>query len=134
VRRDELDRWAVSPADALALALENLAARSASARFARVDTTFGPLVVARSGDGLDGARLLLPTLHAVLAPELGSPFLAAAPHRDALWACAREPASLRAAFAERVREDAARAPHRIGDGLFLVSHRGLARAFAESGE
>ncbi len=93
-----------------------------------MDTSYGPLVVARSGDGLDGARLLLPTLHSVLAPELGSPFVAAAPHRDALWACACEPESLRAALAHRVREDAARAPHRIGDELFLVAHRGLSRS------
>ncbi len=131
VRQGELDRWRTSSEDALAVALENLAARSTSARFARVDTSHGPLVVARTGDGLDGARLLLPTLHGVLAPELGSPFLAAAPHRDALWACACEPAPLRAALAARVRDDAARAPHRIGDTLFSIAHRGLERAFVE---
>lgn len=126
LRADELERWGVSGEDALAVAIENLAARSASARFARVDTPSGPLVLARSGDGLDGARLLLPTLHAVLAPELGSPFLAAAPHRDALWACAIEPRPLREALAARVREDAARAPHRIGEQLFVVGPEGLA--------
>lgn len=130
VREDELSRWRVSAEEALRVALANLAARSATARFARVDTSSGPLVLARTGDGLDGARLLLPTLHEVLAPELGSPFLVAAPHRDALWACAVEPPALRAALASRVREDAARAPHRIGDRLFLVTSSGIRPAEA----
>ena len=109
-------------------ALANLATRSASARFARVDTADGPLVVARTGDGLDAARLVLPTLHDVLAPELGSPFLAAVPHRDTLLACAREPASLVHALRARARDDAARAPHRISEALFEISPSGIARA------
>ena len=125
VRQRELAHWSLAPGDALAIALENLAARSARARFARVDTAHGPLVVARTGDGLDGARLLLPTLHDVLAPELGSPFLAAAPHRDALFACAIEPRELRDALAARVRDDAARAPHRISDRLFAIAAHGI---------
>jgi hypothetical protein len=128
VRTDELARWNVDAESALRAAIQNLAERSQRARFARVDTEHGPLCVARTGDALDGARLLLPTLHAVLAPELGSPFLAAAPHRDALWACAAEPASLRAALVKRVRDDAARAPHRISDALFLVTASGVRRA------
>lgn len=126
LRADELERWGVETDEALAVAIENLAARSTGARFARVDTPSGPLVLARTGDGLDGARLLLPTLHGVLAPELGSPFVAAAPHRDALWACAIEPPALRDALAARVREDAARAPHRVGERLFVVGPEGLA--------
>lgn len=131
VRRSELAAWSLDAEEALAIALENLASRSARARFARVSTSFGPLVVARTGDGLDGARLLLPTLHDVLAPELGSPFLAAAPHRDALFACALEPRELRAALTARVREDAARAPHRISDQLFTLRARGTLRPWSE---
>ncbi len=128
VRQDELARWPVSPADAHALALANLAERSVEARFARVDTSLGPWVVARTGDGLDAARLLLPTLHDVVAPELGSPFLAAVPHRDALLTCAIEPPELGAALARRARDDAARAPHRIGSALFVVGPGGVLRA------
>ena len=124
LRDDELDAARCSLDDALALAARNLAARSEGARFARVDTGDGPIVVARSGDGLDGARLLLPTLHDVLSTELGSPFLAAVPHRDALWASADSPA-LAEALRARVAEDAARAPHAISAALFRVDARGV---------
>ncbi|HJL20408.1 MAG TPA: hypothetical protein RMH99_32375 [Sandaracinaceae bacterium LLY-WYZ-13_1] len=124
VREAELGGWKRSFDDALAAALRNLAAASERARFARIDTPDGPLVVARTGDGLDGARLLLPSLHEVLAPELGSPFRVAVPHRDALLACAAEPA-LERALAEQVRRDAARAPHPVSARLFRVTPAGL---------
>lgn len=120
VRRDEVDAWAVAPGEPRAAAVANLARRSAAARFARVDTPEGPIVVARTGDGLDAARLILPALHDVLAPELGSPFLAAVPHRDTLLACARGPAALVAALRARAADDAARAPHRISPALFEI--------------
>ncbi len=115
----ELLSWSVTFDEALAIAIGNLAGRSGQARFARVDTDAGPLVVARTGDGLDAARLLLPSLHDVLAPELGDTFLVAIPHRDALFACADQPA-LAAALTERARLDAAKAPHQITERLFRV--------------
>ncbi len=120
VAEAELARWGLAFDDALSSAIENLAERSRGARFGRVDTEAGPLVFARTGDGLDAARLLLPTLHAVLAPELGDEFLAAVPHRDVLLACADGPA-LRDALTARARDDAQRAPHRISDRLFRVT-------------
>jgi hypothetical protein len=126
VRARELESWGLPPDRALAHALARLAARSGRARLARVDTEHGPVVIACTGDGLDSARLLLPTLHDVLAPELGSPFLAAIPHRDALLACAAGVPALRDALAARARRDAARAPHRITERLFEVGPRGLA--------
>lgn len=122
VRARELEAWRLSSDDALRRALENLALRSAAARFGRVETADGPMIVARTGDGLDSARLLLPTLHDVLEPELGSPFLAAIPHRDVLYAA---PLSARAALAARAADDAARAPHRITSAIFLVTPSGL---------
>lgn len=125
LRTRELEAWKITPNDAIACAIANLAARSANARFARIDTDAGALVIARTGDGLDSARLLLPTLHDVLAPELGSPFLVAIPHRDALIACPSEP-TLRAALEARAEDEAARAPHRITRALFSVSKDGLA--------
>ena len=126
-RTDEVARWeeASSSGAPLHAALENLAARSARARFARVDTAHGPLVVARTGDGLDAARLILPTLHDVLAPELGSPFVAAVPHRDTLLACARAPRALVEALRARAEDDASRAPHRITAALFEVGANAL---------
>jgi hypothetical protein len=125
VRQDEVDAWGTSFAEAAAIAKENLARRSDAARFARLDTEAGPLVIARSGDGLDSARLVLPTLHDVLSPELGSPFLASVPHRDTLLAAPTGPTTIVAALRERTRDDAARAPHRISDALFLVAPDGI---------
>ncbi len=124
VRDDELDAWGQPFEAALARAVVGLAARSERARFARVDTTSGPLVVARTGDGLDGARLLLPTLHEVLSAELGPTVWVGAPHRDALWACADEP-GLRESLGLRVREDARRAPHAVTERLFRLDAAGL---------
>ncbi len=127
VRRDEVASWG-RPDEARTAALANLAARSERARFASVDTREGPIVIAHTGDGLDAARLVLPTLHDVLAPELGSPFFAAIPHRDTLLACSRAPDARVAALRARAREEAARAPHRISDALFEVGPAGLGPA------
>ncbi len=117
VRAAEVTAWGIDPVDALAAALRNLAARSSKARFLHVEGEEGSLVVARSGDGLDSARLLLPNLAEVLGPELGFPFLAAVPHRDTLFACAMEHGHL---LRERAEVEAARAPHAITRGVFVV--------------
>lgn len=118
VRPGELAGWQLDAEAARAVALQNLAARSADARFGRLDTEHGPLVVARSGDGLDAARLLLPALPEVLAAELSPPFVVAVPHRDALLACSAADAGVVEALRARAREDAARAPHAITDALY----------------
>ena len=60
----KIDSWALERAAAKQQAVENLAAKSRSLRLERV--TDGILRV-RQGDGLDGARLLLPDLAARLA-------------------------------------------------------------------
>ncbi len=125
VRTGELAAWQIADEEAMRLALENLARRSVRARFGKIETFDGPVVFARTGDGLDSARLVLPGLVDVLGPELGEPFVAAVPHRDALLACrADAPRSLDAMMA-RVIDDHARAPHRISDKPFLVDRAGL---------
>src|SRR5690606_33899060 len=70
VRRAELASWGLRGAEAEALAIERLAARSVAARMACLDTEAGPVVLARTRDGHDAARLLLPGLGAVLAQSL----------------------------------------------------------------
>ncbi|MFW5875408.1 MAG: hypothetical protein ACOCXM_01600 [Myxococcota bacterium] len=125
VRRDELDAWSLAPGDARRLALRNLADRSGRARFARLDTPHGPLLVARTGDGHDAARLLLPGLYDVLSAEAEPPLVAAVPHRDILMATsARDGAAVRD-LTERAAEAAARAPHRISAHLFAVQPGGV---------
>jgi hypothetical protein len=125
VRRDELDRWEADESEAHALAVRNLAKRSEQARFARVETEAGPLVIARTGDGLDAARLVLPGLYKVLAAELTPPLLAAVPHRDTLLACGGHEPQIVRALRERSRADAQRAPHRISEALFEVTPDGI---------
>ena len=125
VRGDEVQCWGRSEEELREAYLRRLAARSQQARFAAVDTPEGPLVVARTGDGLDSARLLLPTLFGVLAAELEPPIVAAVPHRDALLAASGERAAMVEALAARAADDAARAPHAISPRLFEVGRRGL---------
>ncbi|MEM6957258.1 MAG: hypothetical protein AAF411_24900 [Myxococcota bacterium] len=114
LRADEVARWRE---DAFATSQRNLARHSQGARFAHVDGDEGSLVIARTGDGLDSARLLLPTLRDVLEPELGRPFIAAVPHRDTLLAARAEDAALLQSRADDLK---ARAPHAISARLFQI--------------
>lgn len=114
-RRDEVIRWREEGGLPHARALERLAGLSANARFACVEGDEGTWIVGRTGDGLDAARLLLPTLHEVLARELTDPIYVSAPHRDTLLA-----SSDRDLLARRTRDAAARAPHPISDALFRL--------------
>ncbi|MFO0681336.1 MAG: hypothetical protein U0234_04755 [Sandaracinus sp.] len=119
----DLARWGCSIETLASCALSNLAERSAKARFARIETPEGPIVMARTGDGHDSARLLLPGLPGTLAPELELPCLVAVPHRDALFACADRPPLARA-LAARVAEDCARAPHGISAQIYRLGADG----------
>ena len=121
VRQVEVETWSKDGAAPRAQALHNLAGSCKRARFLQHVTDHGPLVIAESRDGLDAARLLLPGLHDVLAPSLGSPFLAAVPHRDTLLACPMGPAALVEEFVARVNAAANSAPHAIARTLWRVS-------------
>jgi len=120
IRRAEVAEWSKAGAAPRAQALQNLARASERARFLAHDTPYGPLVVAASSDGLDAARLLLPGLHDLLSRVLGSPFLVAVPHRDALLACPIEPPALVAELRKRAIAAARSAPHAISAQLWVV--------------
>ncbi len=124
VRASEIEAWGLSLEAVVHRSIENLAARSHAARVVPVEPAESGLVGLRSGDGLDSARLLLPGLHTAFAASLGTPFLAAVPHRDALLAAPVGRAG-RAALSARAHDDAARAPHAISASLFLVTEGGL---------
>jgi hypothetical protein len=119
VRDRDLERWAITRDTIAELALRNLAARSERARFARVELDEGACIVARTGDGLDSARMLLPALAETLTPEIGTPCIVAVPHRDALYACADVDA-MHALLLRRVADDHARAPHAISAALYRL--------------
>ena len=118
VREREVDAWIAEGANPIERAVERLAARSERARFARIDFDEGALVMARTGDGLDAARALLPGLGGVLEPELGRDVWLAVPHRDTLLASAHE------ALLRRHADDAyRRAPHPISREPFALAAR-----------
>lgn len=127
VRQREVDTWSQDGASPKAQALQNLAGSYARARFLQHATEHGPIVIADSRDGLDSARLLLPGLHDVLAPALGTPFIAAVPHRDTLLACPTQPDALVAELERRVHAAVRAAPHAIARTLWLISGPGQFR-------
>jgi hypothetical protein len=124
VQRDEPERWAQRPAQLRRTALTNLARQSKDVRLLRFDGERGTFVTASTGDGLDAARLMLPGLHDVLSPELGSPFAAAIPHRDALFACRLDASGALEAMRERATHEANKARLPITSELFLVEPEG----------
>jgi len=128
VHASDLQRWQCDDDSVRAAALRNLAGASGHARLLRQDDGEVTLVTARTGDGLDAARLLLPGLHDVLAPELGSPFMAAVPHRDALFACPAKSQRSVAALRARAAEEAAVAAHAISPQPLLCGPDGELRA------
>lgn len=128
VRQRELAGWGLSANEALALALENLAARSEHARISMTETDFGPLLVARTGDGRDSARVLLRGLYGALAERLGGDVYVGIPHRDTFFACSAKNQALVEELKRRTAHDAARAPHRLSAQLFQLTAGGVLAA------
>jgi uncharacterized protein YtpQ (UPF0354 family) len=125
VQQRELARWSIAEATLLELARENLAARSARARLGAIDTAHGPLLIARTGDGRDSARVLLKSLYGALSARLGERVFVGLPHRDTFFACGEGNPALFAELARRTAVDAARAPHRLSERVFELTADGL---------
>ena len=75
----------------------------------------------RQGDGLDGARLVLPDLAARLAQVQPGTWVASAPHRDILLLAPQRGVEALATYAE---DAARRAPHPISGTLFEITASG----------
>ena len=126
VRTQELAAWAMSHDEALTLALSNLATRSSHARIACTETAHGALLVARTGDGRDSARVLLKSLHRALSARLGvGEVYVGIPHRDTFFACSGRNPELVRELARRTARDAERAPHRLSPRLFQLTATGV---------
>ena len=126
VRTPELATWRMSHDEALTLALANLAARSSHARIACTETAHGALLIARTGDGRDSARVLLKSLHRALATRLGGgEVYVGIPHRDTFFACSGRDRELVRELARRTAHDAERAPHRLSTRLFQLREGGV---------
>lgn len=124
LRAAEADAFGIEPSALLEAAIENLEACSQQTRVIPAADAPGVLV-ARTGDGRDSARVLLPALHTLLSPKLGSRICLGIPHRDTFMACAAEDRAAVRALASRVIDDAARAPHKLSDQLFSLGPHGL---------
>jgi len=124
VKTRELEAWRCTGDAALDLALANLASHSERARIAREHTAYGPLWVARTGDGRDSARVLLASLHTHLRERVGERVLIGIPHRDTFFACAAGEPALADALRARVAHDAERAPHRLSARVFQLTSAG----------
>lgn len=129
VRMDEINRWGITTGTARREGLKRLAERSGGTRLGRIDTEHGSMVVAKTGDGLDSARVLLPGMFELLRAELGEAFLIALPHRDTLIACASQPAPLVASVQAHAERESRRAPHAISDLLWRMSAAGVLEPF-----
>jgi len=118
VRCAEVDSWALERAAARQQALENLAAKSGALRLERVTEE---ILRVRQGDGLDGARLLLPDLAARLARLEPGIWVAAAPHRDVLLLARGEAVE---ELQNRAEDAAQRAPHPVSTAIFAITPQG----------
>jgi uncharacterized protein YtpQ (UPF0354 family) len=118
VRYAEVDSWALERAAARQQAIENLAAKSRSLRLERVNDE---ILRVRQGDGLDGARLLLPDLAARLARVEPGFWVAAAPHRDVLLLARGEAVD---ELHRRAQDAAQRAPHPVSAAMFAITPQG----------
>jgi hypothetical protein len=127
LRAAEVRSGGIAPAMLVALALQNLEARSSRARIVTEGDGEARMLMARSGDGLDSARVLLPQTYPALAERLGDAVCVAIPHRDTFLACSARSKHALAQLAERAEHDAARAPHRLSARLFRLTTAGLTR-------
>lgn len=118
VRRDEVEAWGLQRDGARRHAIGNLMTQSEALRLEEIGDR---LLRIRRGDGLDGTRLLLPDLAERLAVVDGTPWVAAAPHRDVLLvACGRAIDELVVRAEDAVR----RAPHPVSAALFAITPQG----------
>jgi len=114
----EVDHWPVGRATVRQRAVENLAGLS---RALRLEPVTDDVFRVRQGDGLDGARLVLPDLAARLQRLADTNWLAACPHRDVLLVAHREAV---AELARQAQDAFRRAPHPISASLFEVTPHG----------
>ena len=126
VLKSDLPSWDVSAEVAEQMALANLGRRAA--RIVGVDGP-SPMLRVRSSDGNDAARLLLPAIQQRLIAGLGGPVVLAVPHRDALLACQAQDGLACQRLAARAYAEAARAPHAVSGGLWLLTAPGHLQPF-----
>jgi uncharacterized protein YtpQ (UPF0354 family) len=125
LRTREVEAFAISSADLLAYAIENLLLRSTQFRLSELDREAKGCFITRTGDGRDSTRVLLPSVRALLRERFGDHVAVGIPHRDAFLCCDASDSHSVTTIRARVTLDAARAPHRLTDELFRCTPSGL---------
>ena len=118
VRASEVDGWALGSNAAQRKAVENLAEKS---RSLRLEPVCEGVLRVRQGDGLDGARLLLPDLAPRLAQLAEGTWVAASPHRDVLLLAHGTAVD---ELSRRAEDAVLRAPHPVSASLFAITAHG----------
>jgi len=124
LRQSELADLELDAPSLVALARSNLEACAGEMRLVPSREIAGAFV-ARTGDGRDSARLLLPLMYERLRDKLGPLLCIGLPHRDTFFVCSAEDNQAVHGISTRTAEDAARAPHRLCSHLFLLGPAGL---------
>jgi uncharacterized protein YtpQ (UPF0354 family) len=127
ISRKLFDSWRLTMDDLHETAIENLtkASEEMQANVAQDEEGRISLIILSRRDGYDASRILLPTLHERLSEHLGSPFMAAIPHRDILL-CFRGDKETVGRLWPQIAEDYQKMPHQVTDQLLLVTPDGLA--------
>lgn len=124
LRQTELALLELDAAAVVSLAAQNLEACAGDMLLKPCGDLDG-VFVARTGDGRDSARLLLPLLYPKLSEKLGPHLCVGVPHRDTFFVCRAEDAQAVRALCERTAQDAARAPHKLSEHPFMLGPDGL---------
>ena len=127
IRVEQMRGWGLGLDELDNIARKNLDAYENLVDFKFVDSPEGgrAAIIAQQ-DGYDAARLLLGSLHARLAPELGGDFYVATPARDMFLALTFGPDEFIERMHKRVRSEFNRLPYPITDRLFVVTRDGVA--------
>lgn len=130
----EREAWQVSRPELLKTALSNLDEVSRGLPFAAAGGNDAVLIL-RTGDGYDAARVLLQRVRRFAASHLGEPFLAGIPNRDflVLWSRACAP-KVQEAIRYQLVEDHRQQPYAITANVLRVSRERIELESEPAGE
>ncbi len=127
ITTEQMIRWGMGIEDLESIARSNLDQYSPEIELQFVESKEGGrAVILSEQDGYDAARVLMSSLFARLAPQLGGDFYVALPARDMFLALSHDPRPFVKRLRDRVDQDYKRLPYPITSDLFLVTRDGVA--------
>ncbi len=129
ITQETMRLWGVTLEDLDEIARKNLT-KYAPALMTRIlgskEYEEGRVATLAEEDGYDASRLLMPTLHTRLSPDLHGDFYVGIPARDIFLAFSFEPPGLVKLFRERIQKEYRTCPYPLTDQLFVVTRDGIA--------